>query len=504
MSDIRFVSAQVRPAVTAGSIAMSRRQSESSVQPAFDRFIRFGADTPVSPDAVKPLPESDPSVIEKKNGLLQNILDFLKDEPGFKEVEDTLQWVKRNGCSDKELLGNLRQRLDHHVTCHEAPPETIVKALNAGLQELFDDALDRQVDYGKKLPFLISGDNEDFALFHVGQVGSKKFLPKMAQLLETGTDEQKESTMNALSWMRNSYDRDAAIGAMKLYAKYEKADALKRVVNESVNCFAYLDTAASTASPQALEAICKFWDKYGKEHETEKYSTSQKILVNAFLSALVAKTPGAIEAITARKESLIAYFDAKMVEDESFFNPNEKELHQLLKAGLFGESLSDLPPREAPPGTDERRGWVFSLDYNYYTFFTPVVEAMAARGVPGAAELAETLKTGRDDMLIQEFNKRLSGNLLMQKQRDGSEKLINYFEDYDFRQQLRLAEQVAGPRVLPILDEISTMSWKKMDHFMWTSSGEPWTEDKQEAVWRKWRPGIRKTMDIIKVRLGLI
>lgn len=475
-------------------LRMQLTEAREQFRVAYSAFT--GIDAPVSLD---PLMERQ----REATAILHQVFQSIAHLEGASSFQEEFRSLEGERYFDEDFVKCTPDKLAGMCGCHQVPLGTIRTALHSGLQHLLDDALSRTVDLNYQTGYIISYE-EPVSLHTIGQAGSKEFLPIIEDAIRDPSFAKQRSGFGALYSMKDSLDPETAQGALELASRYEQEQLLFYLHNlqtEGVNCHGELSFVATLATPEAVAAIADHWDRFHEKYgaEEKKYDHVNQEFVRAFVTLIARGAPGAVDVVGKRRESLMKHFDQFLYQDEDFFNPYSKAMHMLWKSALFGQSLSDLPPRTPPEDYDPkwRRSWPFVSDYNYYLFYPDIVGCMAQRGIAGADVFYSQLVEERSRFLCREVESYLASTPHTE---DYAEFRNQHFSDF-----LRWVETDAGPETIPALERLLHEPWRAFDRWeWWTSSPGPYTDNRARGVQDSFLPRVEASIVKLKLRHGIL
>jgi hypothetical protein len=281
-----------------------------------DRFVRFGSTTP--PQGVeRPVPPTpkpfDSNQIEAR---LFPVFLALDGEPGGEAIEKYLNEWKKTDYNDRTLITTLFDYLDETFRCNEAPIETIRKALSSGLQDLVDEALEREFRDDHPRTLFVQLNNISF--FHLGRSGSARFLPVLESYLKAGTADQKEGVWGALTYLEQGWHPDAASGAKALMNRYQSwrdNQDLQSFETGQFGLYSAIPTLVKLGHERAVSALTDYWDKMTRNRQG---IINQAAALSQTLNALSQATdPDQRRSLEEQIQQHVARFNESGVYDQT-------------------------------------------------------------------------------------------------------------------------------------------------------------------------------------------
>jgi hypothetical protein len=532
-----------------------------------DAFVRFGntdVKTAVSVDPAvnQPLNQVEIELVEKSK-LVGAVAEGIQGLPGAKSLSDLLKgwvhgepwaepdwqnleklqrgqafidelraiwtqkpWVMVPGAKDLILLTQVSDRLDNLIRGNGLPPETLLKAHEKGLSQLFDQALTRHVvPETQAVNGFISLSDPNYNKYHiepyhVGKLGSDAMLPLLESYLQTDDVTKLESVFTALFMMEQNLNPQIGIKAQKLRAQYHDKELkvhLKMLDQDPMATTALSQLAITGKTLEAVAAFARAWDATtqsletidpnGEKNSGDKDSPGERlrrqirddrgVILTYWMKLITRGVPGAIEALEPRKSEIQeALTYGKQTESVfSFMSGGEKP--EVLEKALLAESLQDLPSRTPPANYDDWRGrkpWPYAKDdLGYFIPFIQMTQAMAARRVPGAKDKFDELREKMDDYLIQILKHLTNGVPVGENS--------YFYDDSNARSIFLTMETYSSAKVLPALQKLIDEPWHPTIKWGGSSNGSiPYSDDYTVIAKNRTLPQIQRVIAKIKDR----
>lgn len=433
----------------------------------------------------------------------------------------TNPWRLPRGAKDEALINYVGDRMWNMIHCNEMPIGTLRKALDSGLQALFDDVLKRNVlaesQFKNGILWTSSPtyNPNHFEIYHVGQYGSEKLVPFLETFLKTDKLEQVEHVINALEHMSNRVtpDRQAPIRqALEKLADQKIAVQLKVLEKYPLATTPLLILSQSGQGPEVVRAFTKAWDatlnfkatldERDRNNMDEKSIAREKkeareYILSGWLELVERGLPGAIDALAPRREEIEEFLTTEMAQENRFdIRMIQSEQGDVIKAGLLANSLADLPSRTPPEGYKDFNGrmpWRYSADNaSYFIPFIRMTQAMANRGIDGAQEMNKQLRAQLDDFYINQLKDLTDGI--------PKDQPSYFYSDSSLKFILSMG-QYGRKKVIPALKRLLDEPWHPSITWGNTSNGNPqYTSDPSVIAKNKAIRTIESVIDSIQRR----